>query len=79
MGDLVHVPYGTMLIMDVKVVHAGGIVFSGDSNLRLQFAFSNDALPVEHTQIKGCLETEYTFNVEQRVCLAEVSDDFVLG
>lgn len=76
MGNIVFVSYGTMLIVDSSLVHAGGIGYSEEPNLRMQFAFSNHALPIEHTQYKGSLETEYCMNSDQRVTLTQVCDEF---
>ena len=74
-GNLVHVPYGTMTLIDSSVVHAGGICFGDDPNLRVQFAFANHDFPLYQTQIKGS-ETEYKFNVAQRVEKTRVCEEF---
>ena len=74
--DIVFIAYGTILILESSVVHAGGIGYSDEMNLIMQFAFSNSALHVEHTQIKGSLDTEYCFNMSERVTLSEVCDEF---
>ena len=76
MGDIVFVSYGTMIIVDNSLVHAGGIGYSDEPNLRMQFLFSNHALPIEHTQYEGSLETEYFRNSDQRVTLTQVCDEF---
>ena len=65
-GDLVHVLHGTILVIDSSMVHAGGIGFGDNPNLRVQFVFANYNLSLFQTQIKGS-ETEYEFNVGQRV------------
>ena len=75
-GDIVFVSHGTMLLIDSSVVHAGGIGYNDEPNLRMQFAFSNKALPIQHTQYKGILETEYVMNNDNRVCLQQVCDEF---
>ena len=79
MGNIVFVSYGTMIIVDNSLVHAGGIGYSDEPNLRMQFSFSNQALPIEHAQYKGCLETEYCMNSDQRVNLTQVRDEFLIN
>lgn len=77
-GDIVFIAYGQILIiiMDSSVVHAGEIVYSDETNLRMQFAFSNSALHAEHTQIKGSVEKEYCFNTTERINLSNVCEKF---
>ena len=53
-----------------------GCGYPDETNLRIQFAFSNSALPVEHKQIKGSLDTQYCFNTSKRVTSSEVCEKF---
>ena len=64
-----------MLLIDSSVVHADGIGFGDNPNLRCQFAFANYNFSLFQTQIKGS-ETEYEFNVAQRVEKTRVCEEF---
>ena len=74
-GNLVHVAYGTMLLIDSSVVHAGGIGLGDDPNLRVQFAFANYNFSLFQTQIKAS-DLEYEFNVAQRVEKTMACEEF---
>ena len=52
--------------MDSSVFHDGGIWYSEETNLIIQFTFSNGTLPVDHMENKGKCWTRVFFQYRSK-------------